>query len=182
MNWLEVSRNPNYLVNELGEVKNATTGKILSQYVNKGNGYLYVSLWKDNKQKKVPVHRLVAEAFIPNPKEKPCIDHADGNRQNNAIENLRWCTYSENNSRFGTRGVRSERILVTHYRETRNPRGGGHVSWGGSDKVIEFDRICDAAEHFGCTDGNISQMLKKGNIGRRGKTRGYRFTYARKNV
>ena len=59
-------------------------------------GYLRVALCKDNKQKDYSIHRLVAIAFIPNPNNKPCVNHKDGNKQNNNVENLEWCTYSEN--------------------------------------------------------------------------------------
>ena len=57
-------------------------------------GYLQVNL--SETRKTVLVHRLVAEAFIPNPENKPCVDHIDGNRSNNRVENLRWVSHKEN--------------------------------------------------------------------------------------
>lgn len=59
-------------------------------------GYLRLCLYKNNKQYKRVVHRLVAEAFIPNPNNYPTVDHIDRNRQNNKVTNLRWCTLSDN--------------------------------------------------------------------------------------
>ncbi|MBQ6004894.1 MAG: NUMOD4 motif-containing HNH endonuclease [Selenomonadaceae bacterium] len=59
-------------------------------------GYLRVTLYKDGKTKSYYVHVLVAKAFIPNPENKPCVNHRDGNKQNNAIDNLEWVTQSEN--------------------------------------------------------------------------------------
>lgn len=181
MKWRKISRNTNYSISEEGQVRNDITGRIKAQYVNKDNGYPTVDLYKDNKSMKVTVHRLLAEAFIPNPENKPCIDHKDGNRQNNSLNNLRWATYSENNSRFNTIGVRSEKIKVTHYIEKRNPRGEGHLSWESVDQILFFERITDAAAHFNCHLSNISVMLKRGEIGKRGKLRGYRFEYCNKN-
>lgn len=179
MKWVKISRNSNYSINELGQIRNDLTGRTKTAYTNPSNGYLTVDLYKDNKSTKVTVHRLLAEAFIPNPENKPCIDHKDGNRQNNALSNLRWATYSENNSRFDTNGVRSERIKVEHYVEIRKKHGGGHEAWGDIDKVMFFNKIADAAEYFGCTQGNLTLMLKSGHIGRRGKMRGYRFEYCK---
>ena len=59
-------------------------------------GYRRVALWNNKKYKRVFVHRLVAQAFIPNPDDKPEIDHIDGNPLNNKVDNLRWCNHTEN--------------------------------------------------------------------------------------
>ena len=175
MVWKKI--NQNYSINENGEVRNDTTGYIKAPYENVENGYLYVDLWVNNSAVKRPIHRLLAEAFIPNPEGKPTVDHKDGNRKNNSLENLRWATYSEQNSRFDSVGVRAQRIKVSHYVENREKRGGGHESWGRQDMEMYFDKIGDAAVYFNVSIANISLMLKKGEIGRRGKMRGYLFEY-----
>lgn len=164
-------------MSDAGDVRNDVSGTLKIPTLNKANGYLYVDLYQEGKRVKKPVHRLVAEAFIPNPGGKETVDHIDGNRANDVVGNLRWATYSENNSRFDTRGTRSERIAAIHYAEQRKKRGGGHEKWLGIDSVLNFGSITEAAGHFGVTIGNISIMLGHGNIGRRGKTRGWRFEY-----
>ncbi|HHJ7007677.1 TPA: HNH endonuclease [Streptococcus pyogenes] len=150
-------------------------------FTNKRNGYLIVDLYKDNKSEKVPIHRLVAEAFIPNLENKATVDHIDGDRKNNSINNLRWATYSENNSRFETIGVRSESIIVKHYAEERKKRGGGHLAWLDVIETLEFESISETAKYFNCTISNISLMLLLGTIGKRGRTRGYQFLYKKGN-
>lgn len=60
------------------------------------NGYCKITICKEGKMLHTNVHRLEALAFIPNPENKPCIDHIDGNRKNNCLCNLRWCTVKEN--------------------------------------------------------------------------------------
>lgn len=175
--WKKIERNQNYSINERGQVRNDSTGKILSQNLNKSNGYLMVSLWKDNEGTNYAVHRLLAEAFIPNPENKPTVDHKDGNRQNNRLTNLRWATYAEQNSRFNTNGVRSQIVKASQYEEIRNPRGGGHVAWGKWIWTLYFNSVGAAADYFGLEMGNISQMKAKGTIGRRGKLRGWKIEY-----
>ena len=71
-------------------VKYPFKGRILRSYPNIQLDYYQVSLWKNNKEEHKYIHKLVAEAFIPNPLNLPEVNHIDGNRQNNNISNLEW--------------------------------------------------------------------------------------------
>ena len=104
--------NEKYMVANLGNVKRLGNNKsrkekILKLEKNKGN-YLHVVLSKNGKRKTCKVHRLVAFAFIPKIEGKTHVDHIDGNRQNNNVNNLRWCTIAENNNFDLCRKHRSE--------------------------------------------------------------------------
>ena len=79
-------------------------GKILKLCTDK-YGYLNVSLHKNNKVKTYLVHRIIAETFLPNTDNLPCVNHKDENPLNNVVSNLEWCTYSYNNS-YGNRNNR----------------------------------------------------------------------------
>lgn len=72
-----------------------TRGQILKPYKTM-HGYLLIKLWKNDCYKHFMVHRLVAEAFIPNPDNLPIINHKDENKSNNHVDNLEWCTKSYN--------------------------------------------------------------------------------------
>lgn len=84
-----------YKVSEYGEIYGLKSKKILKQQETH-RGYLCVNLYKNSKMKSIVVHRLVAIAFLPNPKDKPEVNHIDGNKQNNNLDNLEWSTRSEN--------------------------------------------------------------------------------------
>jgi hypothetical protein len=90
-NHIQIQNHPNYGICANGKVINLKNNRILSGSKDK-DGYLRVSL--DNKS--LTMHRLVAENFIPNPKRLPIINHKDGNKQNNLVDNLEWVTHSQN--------------------------------------------------------------------------------------
>ena len=91
-----------YQVSNLGRIKslprntnNKYKNGVIKQNVIRGKSYYYVNLY--NKGTKLfTVHKLVAETFIPNPNNLPCINHIDGNKLNNRVDNLEWCSYSGN--------------------------------------------------------------------------------------
>lgn len=80
-------------------------GKLLKPTKNK-NGYLSVELWENGNRKRVYVHRLVAEKYIPNPENKREVNHKDGNKLNNSVDNLEWVTSSENKYHAYKNGLR----------------------------------------------------------------------------
>ncbi len=108
----------NYSISNFGNVKNNNTGKIRKFQLDH-DGYYIVSLHNNWKRKTFRVHRLVALTFIPNPENKPQIDHIDNDRINNNENNLRWCTHSENQINTGiaknnTSGVKGVRFYKQH--------------------------------------------------------------------
>lgn len=101
-----------YQVSNMGNVRsfhNRYKNKTLIKPCATSKGYLSVSLCKNHSQKAFNVHKLVAELFIPNPKNLPCVNHIDENKTNNTVSNLEWCTYQYNN----TYGHRIEKSVAT---------------------------------------------------------------------
>lgn len=84
-----------YFVSTYGQIENARTGELLKPNINT-HGYYIVQLYKNSKGKTITIHRLVANAFLPNPENKRCIDHINNDRLDNRLENLRYATHSEN--------------------------------------------------------------------------------------
>lgn len=90
--WKEITDYPNYQISNLGNVRNKNND-ILIPYLNK-SGYYCIKIYTDEYSKLI--HRLIAEAFIPNPDNLPEVDHIDRNRKNNSLDNLRWVSRNEN--------------------------------------------------------------------------------------
>ena len=100
-----------YAISSFGRVKSfagygRVTERILRYAIDKSTGYKYVTLYrKGNPKRKYNIHRLVAKAFVPNPRCLPCVNHKDENKLNNYVGNLEWMTYRENLN-YGTHNAR----------------------------------------------------------------------------
>lgn len=101
-----------YWVSELGEIKSTITGKVLK---HANNTYPSVSLCKSGKVYSKLVHRLVAEAHIPNPENKPQVNHLDGDKKNCHANNLEWVTQSENRIHAQETGLVTFRFDDDHW-------------------------------------------------------------------
>lgn len=108
-------------------------GKIRKLFKHYDTPYLFVSLKKNGKSHPKDVHRMVAETFIPNPENKPCVGHMDCNETNNCAENLYWCTYPENNNHPITKKRMSEG-------QKRFFANGGKIAFKGRHHTEESKR------------------------------------------
>ena len=92
--WASIDGYTNYEVSWFGRVRNATTGRISKGGLT--SGYRTVCLSKEGRIKTHTIHVLVAREWVPNPENKRCVDHIDGDKANNNWENLRYATHAEN--------------------------------------------------------------------------------------
>lgn len=95
--WKEAYGFNNYLCNEKGEIYSLLSAKIMKTHGDK-DGYQQLRMTVEKgKAVTVKAHRLIAQTFIPNPENKPFVNHKNGNKEDNTVSNLEWCTAKENN-------------------------------------------------------------------------------------
>ena len=173
--WKEIDDNQRYEVSNYGRVRSKDMvvngrlqnchkikGRILKPHTDK-EGYKGVVLCINQKRKTFRLHRLVAAAFIPNPDNKPCVDHIDGDRANNHADNLRWVTAKENcnnpitksrlNKKIG--GYMVGRLGGLHQRAKQIAM----YSICG-DLIKTFLSVKDAQRETGLNDSNIVKCCK----------------------
>lgn len=138
MNWKTIKGFSNYEISDEGEVRNKTTQYILKGRLSK-SGYYQVSIKEDEteKFKNQYIHRLVALHFIDNPEGKREVNHIDGDKTNNKLENLEWVTSSENQKHRHSIGNN----------KTSNRKVGMFDSDG--DLVQDFDSVVEAFKALG---------------------------------
>lgn len=161
---LQIKGFPDYYVTDMGDVYSRNynkTGRIKKlKLIPDKSGYLRVPLRQDKKQVLRLVHRLVAETFIRNPENKPQVNHKNGNRADNRVENLEFCTASENN-------LHSYRVL--HKKPNINwlnkfgelhPRHKIVLQIQDGKIIAEFGGVRDAARKTGIHFNSIAQCCR----------------------
>lgn len=109
---------PKYTISESGEIRNRKSGRILKQWLNEF-GYPRVRLMTASGQKNFRVNRLMAIAFIPNPEGLPEVNHIDGVKTNNRIDNLEWCSCRDNMRHAYSNGVIVRKLAPDNVRNIR---------------------------------------------------------------
>ena len=148
-----------YEVNELGEVYSCeritSNGKHIQRKKLKGgsfsNDYKFVCLRKDGVNKNHSIHRLVAETFIPNPSKLSDVNHIDGNKQNNCVENLEWCSRSENLKHAIKIGLVESQCKIRRK----------VTATFEDNKQIVFSSMKNCAEFFGFKKGWLQNRIRK---------------------
>lgn len=139
----------NYAVSDLGQVKNVKTGRVLQQSLRSNDGYLQVSLWNNGKGKSFPVHRLIALSFLPTINNKYYVNHKNGIKTDNRVENLEWCSPSENN--YHAVHLKLVNCIPVKIVDLID------------NKEYSFDSISQAAAYFNIDKRNLARALKRTN-------------------
>lgn len=128
--WETVQGFPNYMISSFSRVLNKTTLKMVSVSMHQ-HGFRVVRLWNKGKTKLFKIYRLKAIHFIPNPQNKKCVNHIDGNRLNEDLDNLEWNTHNEN-----MRHAYDNGLSYGHFKKGH----GGHCA-GEPDRKLSKDDV-----------------------------------------
>lgn len=161
--WLPVVNCDGYHISNLGRVYTEKRKRLKSIHLDR-DGYPIVIFSVNNRPLTKKVHRLVAEAFIPNPNGLPCVNHKDENKTNNRVDNLEWCTIRQNN----IYGTRLERVASKERKAIYKCDRNGNI-------LDKYESITEASKSVNTDSSNIHQVLS----GKRKTARGYVWKYAR---
>lgn len=171
--WSKIDGFDEYSVSNDGLVRNDYSNHIKEQRLNR-YGYPITSIYKEGKAYTKPIHRLVAEAFINNPEDKEQVNHIDGNKKNNNVDNLEWVTRSENMKHAYATGLSKPHASYGMLGK-KNPNAGRH---GLPVRVVEtgevFNSVAECAYILGISDRRICDVLK----GHSRSYKGFTFEYA----
>lgn len=167
--WKSINGFNNYEISSLGRVRNITTGKVLKPILN-GYGYYKVILY-NNKAYTRFIHRLVAENFISNPENYPCVNHKDEVKTNNSISNLEWCSHEYNNN-YGTRNERIGKANSIAMLGNKNPMAK-RVKCVETAEV--FECTADAARKYNLELSSVSHAANLNHTQK--KAAGYTWCY-----
>ena len=153
--WKTIEEYPNYEISNLGNVWNKRRRKKLKPCVNSSNYKKYVLSGKN-----VYAHRLVAEAFIPNPDNLPEVNHKDGNKWNNYVENLEWVTKSANALHAFANGLRNIGGY-TRYKVAQSSHRFSAIDVSAINELYHVDGYTkkQIAEMFNCSDSVICNII-----------------------
>ncbi len=148
-----------YSVSKNGEIYSHTSQKFLKSHLN-GRGYLSVGLSKNGKRRTCPVHRLVVVAFIKNKNKHPQVNHKDGVKTNNSVDNLEWCTHSQNMKHSYDNGFHEKARVFA--RELGKEFGGkfGHEARESNRKLVDND-VLEIRQNWKDKTKTQLQMAKK---------------------
>ena len=169
---LPIKKFPEYYVTDMGDVysRKGKLGRFKKLKLSNSCGYLVVNVCK-SKSKLVRVHRLVAEAFIPNPENKRTVNHKNGIRSDNRVENLEWATDSENNQHsydyLGRKGAWLGKSGAIH------PNSKNVLQIKNGNVISEFGSMREAERATGIFQANISKCC----LGKRHVAGGYQWRY-----
>ena len=157
-------------VSDMGRVRsNLRDGRILKTNRD-SKGYHRLRMTIDRKKYSFKLHRLVAEAFIPNPESKEQVNHIDGNKDNNRAANLEWVTNKENAHHAIARGL-WDNVFAATRKENDSRKKQIEAFNINTGEILQFDSIADAERLLGTR--HITDVLK----GKRRQAKGYVFTY-----
>lgn len=171
MEWKNIVGYDKYQISDSGIVK--SYDKRL-KFGNNGRGYLFVNLSLNSKTKQFYIHRLVATHFIPNPQNKKEVNHIDGNKSNNCIENLEWVSRKENIEHAIRTGLRkqTEQTRIKQSLSKIGKLNPNHRRVICVETGMIFETVKEASNYLGFWKTAVSNALKSG-----GKSGGYHFKY-----